>query len=218
MNPMRRTTQHGSDRRRIRPASSPAALAVLLTLLGAGCARDPAPVAGQDATAATPAPSAPRQRALLDSPQARAWRGHEAFEREARAFVRDAPRLDAAARDRRADRLEQQIRDRERSGELSAGETMLLRAALVQAQSGSSEEQARRMAALVKRYRQDAVRREAAWVAQQRADPRMRDYKTRERAVVAEVMAMPTIPGGLSRDAYLRQRLQAERERAWGGG
>lgn len=205
--------------RRDRMPRLAAALCASLVLFGAGCARESAPAAGVDATASTaPAPSDPRRRALLDSPQARAWRGHEAFEREARAFVRDAPRLDAAERDRRADRLEQQIRDRERSGELSAGETMMLRTALVQAQSGSSEEEARRMAALVQRYRQDAARREAAWVARQHADPRMRDYKARERAVVAEVMAMPSIPGGLSRDAYLRQRLQAERERAWGGG
>ena len=36
----------------------------------------------------------------------------------------------------------------------------------------------------------------------------MQRYKAREKAVVAEVMAMTIIPGGLTRDEYLRQRLQ----------
>lgn len=31
--------------------------------------------------------------------------------------------------------------------------------------------------------------------------------------MVSEVMAMTAVPGGLSRDEYLRQRLQRERER-----
>ena len=70
---------------------------------------------------------------------------------------------------------------------------------------------------LAERYRADAARREAAFVAQQQADPRMQRYKAREKAVVAEVMAMTTIPGGLTRDEYLRERLQRERELAFDG-
>jgi hypothetical protein len=92
---------------------------------------------------------------------------------------------------------------------------MLLRAAMIQAQTGSNEEQAQRLAALVQRYRQDAARREAAWTARLQGDPRMQRYKSREQDVVAEVMALDRIPAGLSRDEYLRHRLQEERERAW---
>ena len=102
--------------------------------------------------------------------------------------------------------------------EIMNKETMLLRAALVEAGSATAAEQAARMAALVERYRADAARREAAFVAQQQADPRMQRYKAREKAVVAEVMAMKDIPGGLTRNEYLRQRLLLERERAFGGG
>ena len=65
---------------------------------------------------------------------------------------------------------------------------------------------------------QELCNREAAFVAQQQADPRMQRYKAREKTVVAEVMAMTIIPGGLTRDEYLRQRLQLERERAFDGG
>jgi hypothetical protein len=166
--------------------------------------------------AVTPAPA--RSQALADTPQARAWLGQQRFERDARAFVREAKRMPAAERERRAQALETQIAEREKSGELSAGETVLLRAALIEATSGSEAEQKARLAALAERYRADAARREAAFVAQQRADPRMRQYKAREKAVVAEVMAMKAIPGGLTRDEYLRRRLQTERERAFGGG
>ena len=37
-------------------------------------------------------------------------------------------------------------------------------------------------------------------------------YKAREREIVDEVMAMTTIPDGLTRDEYLRRRLQSARE------
>jgi hypothetical protein len=190
---------------------------VASALLATGCGEHPSASA---ATQADPAgtPSQARIRALENTPQAREWLGQQRFEREVRAFERDAAKLPAAERERRAQALETQIEARERSGELSAGETMLLRAALVEAGSATAAEQAARMAALVERYRADAARREAAFVAQQQADPRMQRYKAREKAVVAEVMAMKDIPGGLTRNEYLRQRLLLERERAFGGG
>lgn len=173
-------------------------------------AQDPAMATTAIATAAPD--DAARLRA---SPQAHAWEGRKRFEQEARDFVRDAPNLSAAERDARARRLESEISDREDSGELSAGESMLLRAAMIEAQAGTDEEQARQLAGLVQHYRDDAAQREAAWLARQQRDPNMRRYKTREHAVVAEVMAMDTFPGGMTRDQYLRQRLQQEREAAW---
>ena len=183
----------------------------------AGCGEQPHETTAATSPFAAPAAAARREQAerLRNSPQARAWRSRKQFEAEARAFVRDAPGLSTAERRARADRLEAEIRDREHAGELSAGESMLLRAAMIQAQAGTTEEEAQRLAALVQRYREDAARRESAWIAQQRNDPRMQRYKTREQAVVAEVMAMDEVPGGLSRDEYLRRRLQEERERAW---
>ena len=182
-----------------------------------GCGKEPSAAAGTASPFAVATAGAQRERAdrLRDSPQARAWRSRKQFEQEARRFVRDAPGLSTAERRARADRLEAEIRDRERAGELSAGESVLLRAAMIQAQAGTTEEQAQRLAALVQRYREDAARRESAWVANQQRDPRMQRYKAREHDVVAEVMAMDTIPGGLSRDEFLRRRLQEEREHAW---
>lgn len=189
---------------------------VASALLATGCGERPvAQVAAQADPAA--APTQARLRALENTPQAREWLGQQRFERDARDFVRDAAKLPTAERERRAQALETQIEAREQSGELSAGETVLLRAALIEAGSGSEAEQKARLAALAERYRADAARREAAFVAQQQADPRMQRYKAREKAVVAEVMAMTTIPGGLTRDEYLRERLQRERELAFDG-
>lgn len=189
---------------------------VASALLATGCGERPvAQVAAQADPAA--APTQARLRALENTPQAREWLGQQRFERDARDFVRDASKLPAGERERRAQALETQIEAREQSGELSAGETVLLRAALIEAGSGSEAEQKARLAALAERYRADAARREAAFVAQQQADPRMQRYKAREKAVVAEVMAMTTIPGGLTRDEYLRERLQRERELAFDG-
>ncbi len=189
---------------------------VASALLATGCGERPvAQVAAQADPAA--APTQARLRALENTPQAREWLGQQRFERDARDFVRDASKLPSDERERRAQALETQIEAREQSGELSAGETVLLRAALIEAGSGSEAEQKARLAALAERYRADAARREAAFVAQQQADPRMQRYKAREKAVVAEVMAMTTIPGGLTRDEYLRERLQRERELAFDG-
>ena len=45
--------------------------------------------------------------------------------------------------------------------------------------------------------------------------PDFLDYKAREKEIVARVMAMPEIPGGIDRDEFLRQELQTAREQAY---
>ena len=45
-------------------------------------------------------------------------------------------------------------------------------------------------------------------------DARFSRYKSEEKRIVDEVMALDSIPDGLSRDQYLRQRLQEAREQA----
>lgn len=203
----------------------PAALAAAGLAFASGCVRQGdsgahAKAAGSvaqaaDSSAIEPLAPADLQR-LRESPQAQDWRRQKRFEQDARAFIREAPGLSAAEREARARRLDAEMDERERAGELSAGESMLLRAAMVEAQAGNEEERAARLAGLVRRYQEDAARRQAAWLARQQSDPRLQQYKRRERAVVEEVMAMDRFPGGMTRDQYLRQRLQREREAAWG--
>lgn len=198
----------------------PATVMVAGLVLLSGCGRtvDADPAAAATGTAPPVASATAEIDRLRATPQARAWQGRERFEQDARDFIRDAPHMTAMQRDAEARRLEAEIAQRERAGELSAGESMLLRAAMIEAQAGTDEEQARQLAGLVQRYRDDAAQREAAWLARQQRDPNMRRYKTREQAVVAEVMAMETFPDGMTRDQYLRERLQQEREAAWAPG
>ena len=80
-----------------RPWFALAASALLL----AGCGERPSPRAATQADS-TGAPSSARLQALENTPQAREWLGQQRFEREARAFVRDAARLPTAERERRA--------------------------------------------------------------------------------------------------------------------
>lgn len=174
----------------------------------------PAPSALPAASLA--APGTPRaQAALLASPQAQRYRQRAGFEWEMRDFFAASASLGAVERDERARALSAQLDHYERSGGVSAGEALLLRTALVQATVPDPAQQAERLAAIAEGYRARAEQGMAAHTARQRSDPRFQAYKAREAQVVAEVMAMPSVPGGMTRDAYLRQRLQEERERAY---
>ncbi|MGL6291481.1 MAG: hypothetical protein ACRC2H_12385 [Silanimonas sp.] len=161
-------------------------------------------------------------RAFADSPQARAALAAQAerlrFEKALRDFLAHSASLDAAERARIAAALDAQVEAEELAGRMSADEARMLRLALIERGTDDAAERRRRAEALAEAYRLEAERRQRAFEQQQANDPRFRDYKTREAQVVAEVMRLREIPGGLSRDEYLRRRLQAERERAYGGG
>ena len=159
--------------------------------------------------------SPPALASLQTTPQAQAHRERQRFETDAKDFFARAPSLRAVERSERADALTRQIDRYEAAGGLSAGEAVLLRTALIKATVDDPAEQAAAVAELADRYRAHADQRMAAFAAQQANDPRFQSYKTREAQVVSEVMAMTSIPAGLTRDQYLRQRLQEERERAY---
>ena len=78
------------------------------------------------------------------------------------------------------------------------------------------DEEAAKAAAqqLMDRYRAESGARLQAWLDEPRPD--FERYKAREKAIVEEVMAMDDIPGGLTRDQYLRERLQEARVEAMG--
>lgn len=153
--------------------------------------------------------------ALAATPQALAYREHLAFERRIKDFLGNAPRHGAVERSEQARTFALAVDDHERAGQMSAGEAFVLHAALIKAGTADEAESRQRLAHLVERYRTGAVQREAAWESKLQRDPKFRDYKSRERDIVAEVTAMREIPGGLTRDEYLRQRLQHERERVY---
>ena len=196
------------------------AVAAVLAAVVAWSLRGPGASVGAESAAVLPESEIGVQTPsplLQSSPQVREYRGRQRFEQRARSFVQRSVTMGAVARSEEARALEAELVARERAGEVSAGESMLLRVALVEATSTNDAERLQRAGALVERYRVDAQRREAAWATQLAHDRRFADYKAREQDVVAEVMAMRTIPGGASRDDYLRRRLQQERETAYAG-
>ncbi|WP_334177986.1 hypothetical protein [Pseudoxanthomonas sp.] len=177
-------------------------------------ASEAAPATASDAAVPADA-SASALASLQATPQAQAHRERQRFEADAKDFFARARSLRAVERSERADALSRQIDRYEAEDGLSAGEAVLLRTALIKATVDDPAQQAAEVAVIADRYRTHADQRMAAFAAQQARDPRFQAYKTREAQVVNEVMAMTDIPAGLTRDQYLRQRLQEERERAY---
>jgi hypothetical protein len=132
------------------------------------------------------------------------------FNEKAREFFAHAAALPAQERQRQAKDLERELSILESAGGLSAGETFLVRTGLIRETVTDPAQQAMQLKALQERYRSESSRRVAQ--ASARPDPAFESYKIRESQIVAEVMALQTIPDGLTRDEYLRRRLQAARE------
>lgn len=165
---------------------------------------------------AQPPAAAPEREIAVDpsvfaTPEARAYVERVDFEARARRFFTDPRALAPTERKREAQALTAAIDRYERARQLSAGEAMNLRIGLVRATVDDEAVQVDRIADIVAAYRADGERREARFIEQQRGDAAFVEYKAREAAIVAEVMAMAAIPDGLTREEYLRRRLQAER-------
>lgn len=200
-----------------------AVLAIAIVVYSLWRTEPPEPLAHTDSTT-MPAPSdaPPAQHMERQSPRAQPearWsvtndeqaasleRG--AFHERARAFFAEAPALEPEERAKRALEIEKDIDAHEASSALSAGEAFVLRSALIRETVADPDLRQQQQEALADRYRQDAGRRIASAT---RADPEFELYKAREAEIVAQVLAMDEIPDGLSRDEYLRRRLQSERE------
>lgn len=193
-----------------------AAIAFALAGTGLVLSQRPTPSAQvPEHTRTAAARTDPELAALRASPQAQTLRERQDFEARAKRFLQNSSSLGEVERSEQARALIRSIDHYERNGGLSAGEALLLRSGLIKATVADEQQQAMQTAELMERYRTAADRRMADHLAQQQRDPKFQDYKTRERAIVAEVMAMQQFPGGLTRDEYLRQRLQQAREIAY---
>lgn len=162
------------------------------------------------AVASQPPPAVdPEQQALLNQPQTRDYQAWTDFQARLRAALAEpAPPSDTT------NALLAELGQYEALGRVTPNEAAMLRLALAK---HAGEEQYRAEAeALAERVRAEGARREAERAAH--PDPHFTEYKRREQAIVAEVQALSAIPGGVSRDEYLRQRLQAAREEAYRAG
>ena len=162
---------------------------------------------------AAPAATAPAaDPALASTPEARAYQDRLAFERQTRSFLSDAPNLDDNTRIKRAQALSREIDRREQTRELSASEAVMMRIGLIHAAVQDEGQRISQSQEVIDRYRRQTSERQAAFAAKQKEDARFQAYKAAESRIVSEVLAMQSYPGGLSRDDYLRLRLQEARE------
>ncbi len=164
--------------------------------------------AAQSPSSAPAAANAQQVPKSSDSPVDVAARAR--FNENARLFFASASSLSADERRREAQLISNELSRLEQAGGLSAGEVFLLRAGLIRATVPDQAEQASQIRALKERYERESERRTVQFVS--RPDPAFELYKVREREIIAEVMAMESIPVGLTREEYLRRRLQAARE------
>lgn len=153
------------------------------------------------------------QQQLLNSPQARDLERRLAFQNQYRSLVQQAGQPEHAARQSEAERLSKRIDTLEAQGELALSEALLMQLGLIRATESDEATQKMKAQRLIERYQQISADREARLAAQ--PDPNFERYKAEEKRIVEEVLALQSIPDGLSRDEYLRQRLQEARERSF---
>lgn len=168
----------------------------------------------QDAPANSPTPATDAPATAGESARPVDVQDRARFNERAREFFAQAPALSREEARQRADELSRELSRIEQAGGLSAGETFLLRAGFIRATVPDEQQQIEQMRALKERYVADARQRNTG--AAEQSDPMFQLYKVREGQIVSEVMSLQTIPDGLSRDEYLRRRLQAEREQLLG--
>jgi hypothetical protein len=165
---------------------------------------------------AEPIPVEATGAAAAATPDAAKRRSRLAFERTAREFLRDAANMSPEVRMQRAQALAREVESLERGGQLQADEAVLIRIGLIQAAVVDAAERARQAQAVVDHYKAQSEQRKVAAAAQVQRDARLRQYKAREAEIVAEVLAMSSYPGGLSRDDYLRLRLREAHSAIYG--
>jgi hypothetical protein len=156
----------------------------------------------------------PEQQALLDNPKVKAYAQRLEFEDDLHDFFANAPSLPEQKRRAQADALQERMNEYEGSVQVSAPEAALIQLAMIQILEPDEEAAKAAAQQLMDRYRAESGARLQAWLEEPRPD--FERYKAREKAIVEEVMAMDDIPGGLTRDQYLRERLQEARVEAMG--
>ncbi len=171
-------------------------------------ADSPADVFASDSPA-TSIPTKAQLQELLQNPVVKNQEQRLAFHQAYRSFVSGATELSPAQRESQAQALREQIETYEQRSELAMSESLLLQLGLIQLTTDDEQTQKDQATALVARYKVISAEREAKAAT---PSAEFQRYKVDEKRIVEEVLSMDSIPDGLSRDEYLRQRLQQARE------
>jgi hypothetical protein len=147
-----------------------------------------------------------------ESPELARHRNALAFQSAVRDFFDSSARLGEAERRARADALLAQIEARESSGALRAPEALMLRLGVARALEDDPAVLESEMRRISEEYREAQERAAASHVP----DPRDARYQRAQADIAREVMAIQDIPGGLTREEYLRERLRDARTEIYG--
>ena len=147
--------------------------------------------------------------ALLEDPRVQDYLGRQQDKQALEAyFTAD----DSALSDAEAWTLIESI---ERDGRVMAYEALALKLAWLERNSASEGEFQDAARDLVAEYRERAEQSMRAYDPYEDV-PGFAEYKEAERRILQEVQAMESFPDGMTRQEYLRMRLQAAREAAYG--
>jgi hypothetical protein len=151
---------------------------------------------------------------LLEDPRVMRFSRDLEFQDQVSDFFDQASQMSGEERAQRAEKIENRLKDYQAEGRVSGSEALLLRLALVRTVEQDPQQQEAESRELIQEYQREAEQRMAQW--RNRNQPEFDRYKRTERSIVEEVMALETIPGGMERNEYLRQRLQQARIEAMG--
>ena len=155
-----------------------------------------------------------RQMQLLEDPRVIRFSQDLEFQEQVSDFFEQASQMSDEQRAKSAENIENRLKDYQAEGRVSGSEALLLRLALVRTVEQDPQQQEAESRALIQEHQREAEQRMAQWKS--RNQPEFDHYKRQEQSIVEEVMAMETIPGGMERNEYLRQRLQKARIEAMG--
>ena len=169
------------------------------------------PAAPAEAVPASPETAAPAQQ-LAQPAELDRYQEQNAFTDEVRDFFDSAEDLSDEERELRAAALRKRIAEQERGGGLLPAEALMLKLALLRVTIDDPAVLDHESRGLTESYQEAQAAR-----APTPADPRFETYKQRESEVVREVLALEEIPGGLTREEYLRRRLRDLRSEVYSG-
>ncbi|NQD39086.1 hypothetical protein HPT27_18875 [Permianibacter sp. IMCC34836] len=160
--------------------------------------------------------SEPGPGSLREHPLVRAYEAYTDFQQHSRGFFDHADQLSEQEKQAQLRQLMDGTNKYEQEGKLVPMEALVLKLAMLRYSSSGDDDYKTKAKTLIDQYKAISDAREQAWLAN--PDPKFIDYKRQENDIVNEVLAMTVIPDGLSRDEYLRQRLEQARIATMGAG
>ncbi len=149
----------------------------------------------------------------IDFPEAGIYVTRQQLQNRLAKFFNTTKQSDSKMLHEEAQALDTLVEQEELAKRITAAEGAMLRIALIRASISDRSKQLQKIEALRTAYSDEYEQAMAAFV--NRNDPAFAAYKNNERAIVNEVQKMTRFPAGLTRDQYLRQRLQQAREIAY---